>query len=676
MNSRRLKRRQITAILTMILMALSYTGCSGRAANASKIPDEVRKVGNTIVTETSESSEKPESLNEKSQVKSNETETVSPASDQKSSESLLDKNSEEVYSEIATTEVREEFVDYSEDDNKLTPTMRNSINMLNHMTSMMQRVNVEKGNQLFLESAYDSFDNLYPNSVDTKTQAQITSLLDTIQAYRMISVKRARLEYIYEQNRAQALRQAIPNPIGLLSAVSSGDPLRIAVSVLYMAVDSATSYQSAASQADLQFLKDGWELDDAESSELHNSTKNALNYMYNMVRDYDIVGDYALSKESVEDFVTWSEKPDSQLVRKISWFETNEKTYSEFGPYWLELAKDYYNYGEYKKCLDAVNRYESIYTRIFRKNIDYANILPMAIMAAKETMSRDDYVRVANNYCKLIHDNTKDEDWAIRYFAAQIYMDLYAATKDNSYLISAYKNVRENVVVLVDEQKSLNASYLADIKTAKADKDATKREKKEVKNYNKIIKEERKVALPPVSEALYLNCDLLFALAKEIGIDSIEQREVDAILHEEGNSLFLTEALDDRFWFEKNIENIDADQLEVSFEAYTFKIPAACVTDRSTIVAVISGNNGTTTLDDWKVINVERPKNSVDCSQFMATFTSSAGEKYRYKAGDTVTIIVTPVEESPDNHLDFTYNVVATKRAFVLDAVKYERVIK
>lgn len=229
--------------------------------------------------------------------------------------------------------------------------------------------------------------DLYPNAVDNKTQAQSTSLLDTINGYRMISVKRDRLEYIYEQNKAQALRQAIPNPMGLLSAVQSGSTLKAAASILYMAVDAKSSYDAASSQADLQFLKDGWELDDQAADELHNSTKNALNYMSNMVRDYDLPGDYALNDESVEAFVSWTAK--ENLVSKISWLESNQKTYEQFGPYWLELVKDYYDAENYVQCLDSLNHYEKVSTRIFRKDLDYAQVLPMAIISARETMSEN-----------------------------------------------------------------------------------------------------------------------------------------------------------------------------------------------------------------------------------------------------------------------------------------------
>lgn len=687
------KRRRRAATIISVLMALSIAGCNSGETNATDPVYNSSKTENTAATEVTVPADNSEVVSEDekefqgvngAEESSTAIEDIDSAQDSLKSEKMenddfKDNNSENVITE-ATNEKTEESAQVNngnlkELDDGLTPTMRNSINMLNHMTSLTQRVNEEKGNQLFLESAYNSFDNLYPNSVDTKTQAQITSLMDTIQGYRMISVKRARLEYIYEQNRAQALRKAIPNPIGLLSAVSSGDPLKLAASVLYMAIDSANSYQSATSQADLQFIKDGWELDDEESNELHNSTKNALNYMYNMVRDYDIVGDYALSKEAVEDFVAWSSKPNSQLERKISWFETNQKTYSEFGSYWLELAKDYYNYGDYEKCLDAINQYETKSTRIFRKDIDYAKALPMAIVSAKETMNDEDYVKVASKYCAVIHDNTKDEDWTIRYFTAEIYMDLYAITKDNKYLDAAYKTARENVVVLVDEQKSLNSSYLADIVEVKPGKDATKREKEEAKNYNKLIKEERKISLPPVSEALYLNSDLLFALAKERNVDANEQKRVEAILHENGENIFLTQALDDRFWFNKQTESLDKDQIDVSFDGSAFIIPASCVTDRSTIVATISGAGGTKTLDDWKVKSVKRQKNSKDCSEFSVTYKSNTGDKYKYKGGETVSIKVIPVEESPDEYMEFTYNVVATKKV-VINSVKFERVTK
>lgn len=556
----------------------------------------------------------------------------------------------------------------------LSATQRNSINMLNYMTVLTQEVNEDKGNQLFLESAYSSLVNdIYPNAVDTKTQAQITSLMDTIDGYRMIAEKRRRLEYIYEQNRAQAMKQAIPSPVALLSVVQSGSLLKAAASVLYMAVDSVTSYQSAVSQADLQFIKDGWELDDASSKELHNSTKNALSYMFNMVRDYDLPGDYALNQESVEDFVFWSSKPKSQLVSKIAWLESHEGTYSQFGPYWLELATDYYDSEDYEKCLASIRNYESVTTRIFRKDIDYATALPMAILSAKETMDNSEYVKAADNYCSAILKNTKDADWSLRYFAAQIYLDLYSITNDAKYLDQAYKIAFDNVNVLVDEQRELNASYLSEYKDVKPEQGATEREKKETNKYNQQMKEERKIALPPVSEALYLNCELLFALAEQRNVPASEKTKIEAILHESGSDLFLTTNIDNRFWFEDKSARVSAKDYTTTFEGAKLSVPAVCVADRSVLVVTVSSADGKTILDDWRVTNVDRHK-STDVNAFTITYESEKAKGHQYKVDDVISIKITPASDFPEDYTEFKYHVIPTKVAWVFDSSAFERI--
>lgn len=670
MKAKNLQKKAVSLIMAFVMSA-SLAGCGSK--DSSKPETE---------TKTSEKSteEKPVNKNSSENMTEeiySEAETITEAITETITESIAETESEtpEIATEKENEDGEDEYVVISadEDSESLSSTQRNSINMLNYMTVLTQTINDEKGSQLLLEKQYHSLVNdIYPNAVDTKTQAQISSLLDTIDAYRMISVKRDRLEFIYEQNRAQALRQAIPNPIGLLSAVQSGSALRAAVSVIYMAVDSAASYQAATSQAELQFIKDGWELDDEENKALHNSTKDALNYMFDMVRDYSFPGDYALNEESVQAFVSWSSKPDSQIVNKIAWLESHEDTYLKFGPYWLELAKDYYNSEEYEKCLESIRRYEEISTRIFRKDIDYATALPMAILSAKEIMDPEEYVALADQYCSVILDNTKDADWCLRYSVAQIYLDLFSLTEDDGYLSKAYKVAFDNVVVLVDEQKSLNTTYLADIKKEQAGKDATKREKKDIKRYNKLLEDERKVALPPVSEALYLNCDLLFALADKINIPDKEKDRIDAILHENGENIFLTDALDDRFWFEKKDRVINAEELDVSFSGDEFSIPAACLTERSIVSATVSGEEGEFELDDWMVTNVKRPKNAL-CSEFIVTFASKKGKDYKYSAGDKIIIEITPVEETPEEQISIAFDVEASKKAIVFDGIEFKR---
>ena len=560
------------------------------------------------------------------------------------------------------------------EESSLTPTQRNSVNMLNYMSALTQEINASSGNQMFLEEAYSSLVNdIYPNAVDTETQAEITSLMDTIENYRMITVKRKRLEYIYEQNRAQALRQKIPNPVGVLSAVQSGSILKSAASVLYMAVDSVSSYKAATSQADLQYIQDGWELEDQELTELHNSTKNALSYMFDMVRDYNFDGDYALSEEAIKDFVKWKSKPDSQLISKIEWFKSHKDTYQNFGRYWLELVKDYYNSEDYENCIESIRQYESVSTRIFRKDTDKANVLPMVIIAAKETLSEAEYIELANSYCSEIYDNTKDDDWSLRYFVAQIYMDLNILTKDELYLEKAYEIALGNVNVLVDEQRTLNKTYMEEIQKIEADKDSTKREKEEIKKYNKLLKEQRKVELPPVSEALYLNIELLFALANEMQVSDEEQKRINAILHENGNEIFLTKALDNRFWFGKKSEDINLDEVEISFDGENLSIPAAYIAEGYAIQMTISSGKKDTQIEDWSVKKVKRPKKEKECSEFVVSFESKKAKDYKYHVGDKITIKVDPVADTPDGNITLNYKVKSSKKFGVFDGIKFER---
>ena len=276
---------------------------------------------------------------------------------------------------------------------------------------------------------------------------------------------------------------------------------------------------------------------------------------------------------------------------------------------------------------------------------------------------------MARKYCQAIVDNTKDEDWALRYFVAQIYLDIYSQTQKNEDIQNAYNIVYYNVNTLVDEQRQLNAAYLAPLEEIEVEKGATKREKKEIKQYNELIKEERKVAVPPVSEALYLNCDLLFALAEIKGITVAEQDRIEQLLHENDEDLFLTKALDNKF--RKNGSSIKEDDIEISFDGEEIVLPITCFSDRSNVTVDIEGEY-TDTLDDWEITEVSRQKDSEVCD-YTVTLKSKKGKEYKYQVGDKITILVIPVVESSNEVISFTYEVVATKKAFVIKGIAFER---
>ena len=416
-------------------------------------------------------------------------------------------------------------------------------------------------------------------------------------------------------------------------------------------------------------MQDGWELEDAETNALSASQLNLLNYTINMVRDNDFPGEFGLTEEAVKDFVKWANE--DNLVRKVNWLEDNEKTYREFRTYWLELAQSYYKSDDYRSCLRAIERYEEIATRIFREDHDFAETLPMAIVSAKKVMTKVQYIEYADKYLVVILDNCDKENWGLRYFVAQAYIDLYAITDRVDYLEKAYQIAYANVNELVDEQESLNADYLAEISEEVVEKGASKREKKEVKEYNKYIKEKREKELPPVSEAFYLNCELLFALADELSISYREKKDIDATIHEDGRQIFLTDVLDNRFWASTSATEIDSNDIAIEFNGEKIVIPASCLTDRSVVTVSISGG---TVLDDWEVKEVKRPKDSTNCSEFMVTMTSTEGKKYKFTAGETITITIVPVADAPDYVIEFRYKVVEKKTLGVIKGIEIERI--
>ena len=565
--------------------------------------------------------------------------------------------------DVAATSSKQE-TDAATDENQISREMNNSIAMLNYLTVVNQEINDSSNSRLFLEEVYSSLiNNTSPNAVDDRTQVQLGDMLDTIDQYRMIDVKRDRLLYIYEQNKAQALRDAVPNPLGLLSSVRSFSLPQLLFSVTYMAIDAKASYDTSMAHAEMEYLQDGWELDDAAMKALSVSRENLFDYMIDMVQDKKIPDDYALTEDAVKRFVKC--KNNTNVSRRIQFLESNKSTYERFGDYWLVLAESYHANGDYEKCLEAVKEYEDIQAKIFRKDHELANTMPLAIVAAEESITNE---KECNNgikhYVELLTKNIDTEDWALRYFAAQTYLDLYNRTKDKSNIDKAYSLTLDNVNYLIDEQKSQNNVYLAEIKKKAEPKGATKEVKKEIKDYNKMLEQERKTKLAPIYEPLRLNCDLLFALANELNISENEQKKIERILHGSSrkDSLFLNETLDNKYYFDKQ----EAAKDNITLEKGVLTVPVSMVSDETTITVVIGDGTSATTADDWKLKKVERKK-SGDITTFEAQYTSKKADDATYNDGTKVSLEINAIEDEECKPISATFKTVKTKKLMITD---------
>ena len=556
------------------------------------------------------------------------------------------------------------------DSETLNDTQLNSINMLNYLVMLTQEINAATNGRLYLEEAYSSLiNNTLPEAVDNRTLVEINYLLDTLEDYRMIAVKRERIQYIYEQNQAQALRNALPNPLGLISAVHSFSLSGLIASVSYMALDSINSYLTSSTQADMQYLQDGWDLDDKQAAVLHGIRKGTFNYMVETVREYQLPGTLALTEQAVSDFVIWKNK--SNNLQVIQFFEENRETYQAFGPYWLTLADCYFRNGDYAKCLEAIAQYELLNTQIFRRDYEYARILPLAIIAAHEEQDTISYIETATCYSETILRNTTNNEWPLRYFAAQTFIELFSLTNNHDYLLRAYDIALSNVNYMVEEQKSLNSTYLENVKTITADKTATKSQQEEIKQYNKLLTEKRKTELPPMYEPLLLNCELLFSLAEELGMPETELQRIDGILHENGEPIFLIEPINAQYSM-KSDPDIDSLKECIVFDGTLLSIPVQLVSEQYSIKVSVTTDGETIVYDDWTLKKVER-KGKSDISSFVAHFSSKAIKKHKFAVGARISVKIQPDTEYSTSMICCDYNAVAGKTLMVFDKTEIQR---
>ena len=519
----------------------------------------------------------------------------------------------------------------------LSNSQLRAINTLNYLTSLLQDIQDSKQNRIYLQEAFASLkDNTHPD-IDSITQSYITDILNTLSNLRMLAVKREHLEYLYEQNKAHAIKAAIPNPLSVLTVAQSQSPIKTLASLVFMAMDSVGSYLSETEAADLKYLQEGWDLDEQEIKQLDQSQINAFNYIVDIVRESDLHKENALlamNESSVKQFIEI--KKTTNTHSRIQALKDNERIYAGYGGYWLLLAQSYYELQQYENCLKAVSSYESLNMDIFRKDHDYANLIPLAISAASEVMTVAEYIPYSEKYLERLMNNCENTQWNLRYFAAVTYLDLYAKSNNDTYLQKAFYITKNNVNYLIKEQLDRNTTYLASVEKI-ATKNMNEKRKKEAEQINKTREMKRKTELPPVYEPLWLNCKLLFSLAQQIDISEQEKTEIEAILHGNDMPLFLIEALDNLCWFDVKENSKE----EIAYNKGELSVPARYLSEDYEIVVQLKENEAVTVFDDWNVQKVER-KTEGNLESFIVKLKSKKAAAHNYIDGGIAEVSVYP----------------------------------
>lgn len=653
MRSTRMIR--ILTLLLAISIAMSLVGCG---TNPSAIPS-----GDDITASSQETTTTPEGTSPPAEEQTTPVpETTEPSDETSSPETIAptEQPTEPTTPPIVVPAEPEK------DENGLTEQQRNSFSMLYYLAITAEDIRISKDNRLILDDIYTSLLNdINPGAIDETTQDHLKNLRDIIKSYINISVKRDRLQYIYNQDKAATIRSAIPNPLAILSMTNSFNWRKLATSVVYTVVDSYNNYKSANEAADQEFLMSGWELDDEETATIQKNRERAFDYMVDIVQEYALDGKLTLNEKAIETFAEICEIESVQ--QKIRRLESEEETYKLLGNYWLALADCYYETSQYEKCLECVDKYNELSTGIYRKDYNYVQILPKAIVAAQETYSGDEYVSKVKTFVDSIIENTTTEEWSARYFAAQVYLDLYARTNDSEYLEEAYNRVYDNVTILLDKQRELNATYLGAVQeltvaepdyrfmTEKEKEEAEKEfkaEQKRLKAYNNALKEARKTELPPLYEPLVLNCDLLFALADEMDISYKEKSVIEDILQTDKNGVFLPKPVNDRYSF-----TAAKDEYSIAFSKDEMVVPVELLAVGAEVIVSVSDSGKTTTFDDCVVSEVERKGDTIDT--FSASISSKLMKDYAWTENSKVTVKI--INGDKDNPLVFRFKVIEFK---------------
>ena len=648
-----MKKKMYIKVVSLILV-LVLTSCGGSKKEITTSSE---------ITEETQSAETP----------SVETDTSSKEDTPiENSGSLLDgagANNENTVPEAVEDLQEDENIDLIQtEEEKKQDEELNSFSMMYYLAITAEKIRTSKDNRLILDDIYTSLLNdINPGAVDEITQDHLKNLRDIIKAYRNISVKRDRLQYIYNQDKAAAIRSAVPNPLAILSMTNSFDWKRLAITAVYTAVDSYNNYKKASENADKAFLMSGWELDDEEVETVQKNRDRAFDYMVDMVQEYHLDGLKTLNEKAIEKFAEICAI--ESIPERTSRLVAEEETYSLLGNYWLELADCYFQTDKYDKCLECVEKYKELATGIYRKDYNYVQILPKAIVAAQNTYTGAQYISVIKDYADALVKNTSTDDWSIRYFVAQVYLDLYARTKDQTYLSSAYNIAHDNVTILLQGQRDLNSTYLADVQEVKAEEPdyrfLTEKEKKEkeqeyeeekkrVKQYNKTMKKERITELPSLYEPLIVNCELLFALADEMNISDVEKSDIEAILKTNSNGTFLTKPINDAFSF-----NDSTNKYTISFTKDDIGIPADLLTAGATVTATVTEDGKSEVYDDCKIQKVVRKDKSID--SFTAYFSSKKLKKHEWTDNSKITIEIQYTDANNRTEI-FNFAVVEYKK--------------
>lgn len=408
-----------------------------------------------------------------------------------------------------------------------------SVEMLNYISTLAERIKTNKSNRLELNEIRDEiYNNIIPLSIDETTQRKITGdngFLDTIKEFELIGLQRKRLEYIAQQKKTGALKAAIPSPVLILANVQADNPVKTVASIVATVGSSYLNYVSTQDDVELQNMEKSWELDDKEYERFEDCRKETFDYMIEISRKYSLPQEYTLSEKNIKDFVVImnTTNANNRLAELTKADNANLYTSAQYSPYYLCLIETYYELEKYSDCIRIFHEYENKNSRIFRKDYNIARLIPKIIYAAEKIYAKNYFTTFCEKYLAKLIQETDDKNWDLRYFASLMYYKLADVNpkNKNKYLKEAQTIILDIISYLALNQNAKLKEFLEPI-SKEIPKDIVKTE--DIKSYKKMLdqlEKQREKELLPFDESFVLCINLFNTINNEYPLSKAKYKE-------------------------------------------------------------------------------------------------------------------------------------------------------
>ena len=456
--------KRILALLLCLTIFLSFISCAGVGGQKTRPADAPPDVVEFDETQTDATSSESNPVTETIPVETEPEESPAPS--------------------------QTEEPDSSEPTG-LSKAQKNAAAMFNFLALIAEEINASDNGQLFLETANLVTSHIKGNLLDSDAQEMIQKLIDTIKRNQLREKKRDLINDLYERERAKSIWRVIAHTAQDSGGVHSTDVVGISTAVGLAIIDFAASGYTYSTDSESAYLLDGWELNEDAINAFYECRNSVFGYRISVIKKYDLANDYLVTQDLIQRFVEWEHK--ENINQKIQHFEAEQEVYQYFGPYWLELTKCYFEKEEYEKCLEALQQYQNLEIEIFSRDDYYAKALPSAIAAASHVLEGDEYIHFAEKALIELRNNIehKQGDWALQFFAAEAYVDLYQRTDNLEFLRIAFEIVKNNVNILAGGQETLRKAYLQDVSEIPGPSNESAEAEELRVAYNKKLKENR-----------------------------------------------------------------------------------------------------------------------------------------------------------------------------------------